>query len=260
MKAGCSQVRASEAADALARRAGGCRPPRRRPRPRRRARRGAPAPRPPDPFVRRAPRPIAPEARLPAVPVRGLPAVLLPRAQAPGEARVHGAADERGGRAGGGVPDLREVRGAVPPRPRPSRRRARRVSRSQCRAAPTRGIRVPPGEDADVMWARHASTSECDPANYDRVNRKPRCMAAGCREKLTFSNRFDCKVRRAPSVSAAPGRPRGAGAASPPAVFEMRGTRISTTSEFVVRPLGRARGGGEGAVAHELLRAGRDGG
>lgn len=44
------------------------------------------------------------------------------------------------------------------------------------------------------MWARHASTSECDPANYDRVNRKPKCMAAGCREKLTITNRFDCKV------------------------------------------------------------------
>ena len=157
---------------------------------------------------------------------------------------MHGAADERGGRAGGGVPDLREVRGAVPPRPRPSRRRARRVSRSQCRAAPTRGIRVPPGEDADVMWARHASTSECDPANYDRVNRKPRCMAAGCREKLTFSNRFDCKVRRAPSVSA-PGpaarRRRGVPARG---VRDKRHTHID--DERVRRASSRARARGRG--------------
>lgn len=40
---------------------------------------------------------------------------------------------------------------------------------------------------------RHCRT-ECDPSNYDKVHRKKRCPAPGCREKLTTINSYTCKV------------------------------------------------------------------
>lgn len=40
--------------------------------------------------------------------------------------------------------------------------------------------------------SRH-TRGECDPANYDRVHRKPRCPAPGCREKLVSTNSYTCR-------------------------------------------------------------------
>ena len=33
----------------------------------------------------------------------------------------------------------------------------------------------------------------CDPANYAKVHKRPRCPAAGCRDKLTTINSYRCK-------------------------------------------------------------------
>lgn len=41
--------------------------------------------------------------------------------------------------------------------------------------------------------ARRHTRSECDPSNYDKVHRKPRCTAPGCREKLTSTNSYTCR-------------------------------------------------------------------
>lgn len=54
------------------------------------------------------------------------------------------------------------------------------------------GIRLRPGEDANLAFERHAG-GECNPANYQKVHNKPRCPAAGCREKLTSINTYACK-------------------------------------------------------------------
>ena len=39
---------------------------------------------------------------------------------------------------------------------------------------------------------RHTVT-DCDPSNYARVHRKPRCPVLGCKEKLTAANTYCCK-------------------------------------------------------------------
>ena len=39
---------------------------------------------------------------------------------------------------------------------------------------------------------RHTVT-DCDPANYARVHRKPRCPVPGCKEKMTATNTYRCK-------------------------------------------------------------------
>ncbi len=38
--------------------------------------------------------------------------------------------------------------------------------------------------------------TDCDPANYARVHRKPRCPVLGCKEKLTATNTYRCKECR----------------------------------------------------------------
>ena len=47
------------------------------------------------------------------------------------------------------------------------------------------------GEDAQVTMKRHSQT-KCDPSNYNKVMKKPRCPVRGCRELLTFSNKVSC--------------------------------------------------------------------
>ena len=55
-------------------------------------------------------------------------------------------------------------------------------------------VRLSAGEDANAVWAAHAGDpAACDPGAYAARTRKPRCPVAGCREKLTFSNRVACK-------------------------------------------------------------------
>lgn len=58
-----------------------------------------------------------------------------------------------------------------------------------------KGVRLVPDEDPNITFERHAQTS-CDPANYKRVNEKPRCPVKACNEKLTFSNTHTCKECR----------------------------------------------------------------
>lgn len=54
---------------------------------------------------------------------------------------------------------------------------------------PVANILQPP-----ALPAAHRHTrSECDPSNYDKVHRKPRCTAPGCREKLTSTNSYTCR-------------------------------------------------------------------
>ncbi|KAF8065438.1 SAP16 [Scenedesmus sp. PABB004] len=57
-----------------------------------------------------------------------------------------------------------------------------------------KGVRVGPGADPHAAWEAHAGSVECDPENYGRVHRKPRCGAPGCREKLSVINAYTCKV------------------------------------------------------------------
>ena len=35
--------------------------------------------------------------------------------------------------------------------------------------------------------------TDCDPANYAKVHRKPRCPVPGCKEKMTAANTYRCK-------------------------------------------------------------------
>lgn len=55
------------------------------------------------------------------------------------------------------------------------------------------GVRLRPQEDANAAFERHART-ECDPKNYNKVHRKPKCPVSGCREKLTSVNSYMCKA------------------------------------------------------------------
>ena len=55
-----------------------------------------------------------------------------------------------------------------------------------------RAVRLENDEDPNSAFERHASTN-CDPRNYARVNKKPRCPAQSCREKLTSINSYTCK-------------------------------------------------------------------
>eukprot|EP00899_Mesostigma_viride_P002557 jgi/Mesvir1/12301/Mv00503-RA.1 len=48
------------------------------------------------------------------------------------------------------------------------------------------------GEDVNVTWDRHARES-CDPSNYEKSQKKPRCRVKGCKEVLTFSNKTTCR-------------------------------------------------------------------
>eukprot|EP00878_Enallax_costatus_P033234 GHUV01036637.1.p1 GENE.GHUV01036637.1~~GHUV01036637.1.p1 ORF type:complete len:241 (+),score=50.82 GHUV01036637.1:85-807(+) len=57
-----------------------------------------------------------------------------------------------------------------------------------------RGVHVVGGEDPNVSFDRHLRTEGCDPSNYNKVHRKPRCPVPGCKEKLTSINTYTCKV------------------------------------------------------------------
>jgi hypothetical protein len=55
-----------------------------------------------------------------------------------------------------------------------------------------KGVRLG-GRDANAVFDEHARSDGCDPRNYDRVHRKPRCPVPGCRERLTTINAYGCR-------------------------------------------------------------------
>mmetsp|Transcript_14086 Transcript_14086/g.30539 ORF Transcript_14086/g.30539 Transcript_14086/m.30539 type:complete len:349 (+) Transcript_14086:170-1216(+) len=55
-----------------------------------------------------------------------------------------------------------------------------------------KGIRVAAGQDVNQAFERHTAT-DCDPTNYAKVHKKPRCPVGNCREKLTTINTYHCK-------------------------------------------------------------------
>ncbi|RWR73756.1 zinc finger AN1 and C2H2 domain-containing protein [Cinnamomum micranthum f. kanehirae] len=55
-----------------------------------------------------------------------------------------------------------------------------------------KGVRLDPNEDPNITWDSHVNT-DCDPSNYQKVTKKKRCPAPGCRETLTFSNTIRCR-------------------------------------------------------------------
>ncbi|XP_068653056.1 zinc finger AN1 and C2H2 domain-containing stress-associated protein 16-like [Aristolochia californica] len=55
-----------------------------------------------------------------------------------------------------------------------------------------KGVRVVPNEDPNITWESHVNT-DCDPSNYEKVTKKKRCPAPGCKEVLTFSNTIRCR-------------------------------------------------------------------
>lgn len=58
-----------------------------------------------------------------------------------------------------------------------------------------RSVRLVPNEDPNVTWERHVATN-CDPSNYAKSTKKPKCPVPGCKEVLTFSNTVRCKACR----------------------------------------------------------------
>ncbi|KAL0911461.1 hypothetical protein M5K25_019604 [Dendrobium thyrsiflorum] len=54
------------------------------------------------------------------------------------------------------------------------------------------GVRLVPNEDPNITWDLHVN-GDCDPSNYQKVTKKKRCPAPGCREILVFSNTIRCK-------------------------------------------------------------------
>ncbi|KAI4348698.1 hypothetical protein L6164_009389 [Bauhinia variegata] len=55
-----------------------------------------------------------------------------------------------------------------------------------------KGVRLIPDQDANITWENHVNT-DCDPSNYERVKKKKKCPAPGCREILVFSNTIKCR-------------------------------------------------------------------
>jgi len=49
-------------------------------------------------------------------------------------------------------------------------------------------IRIVPNEDINLTFERHRTSPDCK-----KKEKKARCPVAECKEKLTFSNTFDCK-------------------------------------------------------------------
>lgn len=56
-----------------------------------------------------------------------------------------------------------------------------------------KAVKLVAGEDPNVTYTRHSSSSACDPANYAKVHKKQRCPVPNCREKLTTVNVHRCK-------------------------------------------------------------------
>lgn len=54
------------------------------------------------------------------------------------------------------------------------------------------GVELSPTDDPNVIFDRHQRAG-CDPSNYARVHKKPRCPVKGCKEKLTSINTYTCK-------------------------------------------------------------------
>ncbi|MEW5298137.1 MAG: hypothetical protein WDW36_001290 [Sanguina aurantia] len=57
-----------------------------------------------------------------------------------------------------------------------------------------KAVKLPPGADVHAVFEAHTRQGGCDPANYDRVHKRPKCPAAGCKEKLGFSNTYECRA------------------------------------------------------------------
>ncbi|XP_004513765.1 zinc finger AN1 and C2H2 domain-containing stress-associated protein 11-like [Cicer arietinum] len=55
-----------------------------------------------------------------------------------------------------------------------------------------KGVRLIPDQDPNITWENHVNT-ECDPSNYEKVTKKKKCPAAGCKEILVFSNTIKCR-------------------------------------------------------------------
>lgn len=55
-----------------------------------------------------------------------------------------------------------------------------------------KGIRLQGGKDANQAFEEHTRT-DCDPANYAKVHKKPKCPVKGCKEKLATINTYFCK-------------------------------------------------------------------
>ncbi|KAL4198390.1 hypothetical protein AMTRI_Chr03g45630 [Amborella trichopoda] len=55
-----------------------------------------------------------------------------------------------------------------------------------------KGVRLDPEEDPNITWESHVRT-DCDPSNYQKATKKPRCPVPGCKETLVFSNTIRCK-------------------------------------------------------------------
>lgn len=51
------------------------------------------------------------------------------------------------------------------------------------------------GESSELTMKKH-SQSGCDPSNYAKVMKKPKCPVRGCRELLVFSNTYSCNSCR----------------------------------------------------------------
>lgn len=54
------------------------------------------------------------------------------------------------------------------------------------------GVELKATDDPNVVFDRHQQAG-CDPSNYARVHKKPRCPVQGCKEKLTSINTYTCK-------------------------------------------------------------------
>ncbi|KAK7244609.1 hypothetical protein RIF29_39433 [Crotalaria pallida] len=55
-----------------------------------------------------------------------------------------------------------------------------------------KGVRLIPDQDPNITWENHVNT-DCDPSNFEKVTKKKKCPAAGCREILVFSNTIKCR-------------------------------------------------------------------
>lgn len=54
-------------------------------------------------------------------------------------------------------------------------------------------VRTVYGEAVDLTLEKHMQGS-CDPSNYDRVMKKPKCPVKRCREVLSTTNTYMCKT------------------------------------------------------------------
>ncbi|MCO5576391.1 hypothetical protein L7F22_030201 [Adiantum nelumboides] len=55
-----------------------------------------------------------------------------------------------------------------------------------------KAVRLVPNEDPNLTWDQHVRTN-CDPNNYAKVQKKPRCPVRGCKEFLITTNKMVCK-------------------------------------------------------------------